>query len=155
MTKEDWVQREKNLTIISREIHKLLLFSPGGWSPWSSMDSSPAFMLSLESSQKFFSLHSVAKLLRCILWNYPLHQTLRNPKEGAKDILPFFKDHTLLSPAEHSLPKGPGSLELRVYKPTPVFSFPNKSTHHIHTQRSTGPWAWWPQRGGFSCAFSD
>lgn len=61
-----------------------------------------------------------------------MHQTLRSPKEGAKEIPPFSED-----PVEHSLPEEYGRLESRVHKPTPVLSFPNKSTHHIHTQIST------------------
>lgn len=37
----------------------------------------------------------------------------------------------LLSPVEHTVPKRYSGLELRMYEPTPVFSFPYKSTHHI------------------------
>lgn len=61
----------------------------------------------------------------------------------------------LLSQVERTVPKGCSGLELRVYKPTPVLPFPDKSTHYIHTHTNTGLWAWWPQRAGFSYAFPD
>lgn len=62
----------------------------------------------------------------------PFASTPENP-EGVQRKSPFFKDHMLLSPVEHTVPKGYGGSELGVYEPTPVFFPPTKA--HIASIR--------------------